>query len=133
MIHWLTGLVGKPYILGADGPDAFDCWGLVRYVQERHFGRKLPVINLGKIKEQTAITLFKDSVEYRLWRKLQEDEIPIEGDCILLSPKNAIIHCGVVIEGKRVLHCIENIGVVLETFSQLRLTWETKRLYRWRQ
>lgn len=33
---------GKPYVYGADGPHAFDCSGLVRYVFMHAIGRVLP-------------------------------------------------------------------------------------------
>ena len=28
-ISWINAVVGKPWVDRADGPDAFDCWGLV--------------------------------------------------------------------------------------------------------
>ena len=31
----LDDLIGKPFKLGGRGPDAFDCWGLVREVMQR--------------------------------------------------------------------------------------------------
>jgi hypothetical protein len=34
-------LVGDPYVYGADGPDAFDCSGLAKYVYQR-YGQYLP-------------------------------------------------------------------------------------------
>lgn len=30
--HWAYGLIGKPWFGGTDGPDTFDCRGLVRHV-----------------------------------------------------------------------------------------------------
>ena len=34
--------LGKPYVYGATGPDAFDCSGFTRYVYARATGRSLP-------------------------------------------------------------------------------------------
>ena len=31
----VNDLIGKPWRLGARGPDAYDCWGLVREVMQR--------------------------------------------------------------------------------------------------
>lgn len=33
---------GKPYVWGAEGPDAFDCSGLVKYALEKSFGKSFP-------------------------------------------------------------------------------------------
>lgn len=33
---------GKPYVWGAEGPDAFDCSGLVKYALEKAFGKNFP-------------------------------------------------------------------------------------------
>ena len=31
----LTRLIGLPWVAGARGPEAYDCWGLVRLVHQR--------------------------------------------------------------------------------------------------
>lgn len=33
---------GKPYVWGAEGPDSFDCSGLVKYALEKSFGKSFP-------------------------------------------------------------------------------------------
>lgn len=33
---------GKPYVWGAEGPDAFDCSGLVKYALDKSFGKSFP-------------------------------------------------------------------------------------------
>ena len=33
---------GKPYVWGAEGPDAFDCSGLIKYALEKAFGKRFP-------------------------------------------------------------------------------------------
>lgn len=39
---WIQELVGKPYVDGASGPDAFYCAGLAKFIYEREFGEQLP-------------------------------------------------------------------------------------------
>lgn len=41
-MHWAAQYIGKPWRLGATGPDEFDCWGLVCHVQRTHYGREMP-------------------------------------------------------------------------------------------
>lgn len=45
--HWAARYIGLPWALGALGPNAFDCWGLVRHVELQHFGRALPPLGAG--------------------------------------------------------------------------------------
>ena len=43
-MHWAEDLIGCPWVAGGRGPDAFDCWGLVRWCWGRHFGIEVPEI-----------------------------------------------------------------------------------------
>jgi len=47
MRHWAAPYIHRPWQLGAEGPAAYDCWGLVRAVQREHFGRELPPLDAG--------------------------------------------------------------------------------------
>lgn len=40
-VDFAAALIGRPYVWGAEGPDAFDCSGLTQYVFQR-FGVELP-------------------------------------------------------------------------------------------
>jgi NlpC/P60 family len=40
-VDFAAGLIGRPYVWGAEGPSAFDCSGLTQYVFQR-FGIDLP-------------------------------------------------------------------------------------------
>lgn len=42
MKHWASDYIHKPYQLGASGPDAYDCVGLVRHVFRHRHGVELP-------------------------------------------------------------------------------------------
>lgn len=41
-IDWINAVVGKPWVDRADGPDKFDCWGLVVDSYRRIDGIELP-------------------------------------------------------------------------------------------
>ncbi len=55
-----AGLIGRPYVWGADGPNAFDCSGLTRYIF-REFGVEIP-------RRAVNQSTFGDSVGSRLRR-----------------------------------------------------------------
>jgi cell wall-associated NlpC family hydrolase len=44
MTHWAFDYIGKPWVVASDGPDAYDCWGLVVAVQRRLYGHDLSII-----------------------------------------------------------------------------------------
>ena len=37
MTHWATDYIGKPWVVASDGPEAYDCWGLVVAIHKRVF------------------------------------------------------------------------------------------------
>jgi hypothetical protein len=41
MTHWAEHYLAAPYVDGARGPVAYDCWGLVREVRHLHCGKSL--------------------------------------------------------------------------------------------
>ena len=45
-IAFIEALVGTHYRLGAQGPDAWDCWSLTRHVQQELFGRRLASVEV---------------------------------------------------------------------------------------
>ncbi len=51
-------MIGKPYVWGAEGPNAFDCSGLMQFVHQR-FGIELPrrAISQSKIGSRTGSRL----------------------------------------------------------------------------
>ena len=44
-IKLLKEQVGKPYVWGANGPDSFDCSGLVRYIYKNALGKDIPRVS----------------------------------------------------------------------------------------
>lgn len=54
LLGFAETLEGKPYVFGAEGPNAFDCSGLVQYVFH-HFGVNLPRTSEQQAKVGTAV------------------------------------------------------------------------------
>lgn len=49
-INLLKEQVGKPYVWGGDGPNSFDCSGLVRYIYKNALGKDLPRVSYEQSK-----------------------------------------------------------------------------------
>lgn len=103
--HWSARYVGLPWVPGADGPDAFDCWGLVREVQRTQYGRELPrlVIDVreappGQWGELRAL------VKHSPWRQI--DGSWADGDILVMLNARGLPHVGVVVARERlcILH-----------------------------
>lgn len=101
--------IGLPYRLGADGPDAYDCRGLVCVVLRRHFGREVPSLPVGP----ELAALWTENMGARVWETVSEPEV---GDAVVLRGGNDP-HVGVYLEvgGPGVLHALAAAGQVVWT------------------
>lgn len=54
-LHWAYEYLGKPYLEGSDGPDNYDCWGLVRDVCKSKINCDMPLVNIGRNDNLEAI------------------------------------------------------------------------------
>lgn len=117
MMHWAADYVGRPYSPGGRGPDAYDCWGLVRAVYEDRFDIALPI--LPGISVESALTISRTIGEEAAahWREVGN---PFEGCVVAMSQRSAYHHVGIHI-GNGILHCWDNQNVVVDTMRKLGL------------
>lgn len=117
--------IGKPYSDTGDGPDEFNCWGLLRYIQKNEFGRDLPVITIGDAEETRRI--HNESLCNADYVVVSE---PIHGDCVLLRGGDCP-HVGVYLEidGGGVLHSLGGVGVVWTPMQRLNSLGYSRRVY----
>lgn len=105
--------IGLPYEHGAYGPDSFNCWGLLSFVERRHFGVIMPLVDLDDANDCTS--MFRGKLSSGEWRYAEE---PGDGDAALLRGGTAP-HVGIYVNGG-VLHAMEGIGVIWTPLSKLR-------------
>ena len=99
--------VGAPYVLGAVGPDSFDCSGLVYYVAREALGMQLP---------RTARAL------YSYCRIVPESKREI-GDLLFFKTNSSapITHVGIYIGNEQFISAISdgpNTGVIISSLNQ---------------
>ena len=130
MTHWATSLIGKPWVYGGRGPDAFDCWGFVQHVQRIQYGVNLPEVIVPD-SWPAVRKLLETHEEHRHWDKVPQ---PMDGDIVMMARNKVPAHVGVVIEAngsKGILHCFDPSGVVYQTFPALRTSgWGGLTFYR---
>lgn len=132
MTHWATRYIGLPWESGAQGPDAFDCWALVRHVQREHYGRELPVIDVDAHDLAAVHAAFASHPERARWRRV---DAPQDGDCVQVWRGNEIDHVGIYldIDDGRVLHAAQRAGVICTALPVLkRLGWHSVEFYRFK-
>jgi len=112
----ISALVGKRYELGADGPDAYDCRGLLLHCQRTYFGKALPDLPMGHEMRD----LFAEQLASGAWEQVEQ---PRHGDAVLLRGGDHP-HVGVwlVCDGAAgVLHALEGVGVIWSPQPTLRM------------
>lgn len=111
----ITSLIGRPYALGADGPECFDCRGLLLYCQRRFFGKTLPILPMGLAMRE----VYAEQVQAGHWQSVA---MPEHGDAVLLRGGDHP-HVGLWLTciGPGVLHALEGVGVVWSPATTLRL------------
>lgn len=112
--EFIQETIGKPWFDRADGPDSYDCWGLVVAYYREVLGREIPVYTKGDIAEG-----YKQEIESGRWK---------EGEGVVFMCFRAGIptHCGLVFDGV-VLHAAGWDGLGQVTKQPLR---KIKRLFK---
>lgn len=118
-MHELAQYVGRPWVLGEQGPAAFDCYGLVRYVYQRHLGIDLnPCEGLCSYNAVQRLAAGAAMVEDQQWLRLPA---PAELCVVMMGTQKFWSHCGLWLEvdGGRVLHCQRRRGVIASRLAEL--------------
>lgn len=108
--------IGTPWVLGAEGPEAYDCWGLLRHVEREYFNVDMPQITSFEMVD--AASMFQEKVESGAW---VQNAFPQHGDGALLREGNEP-HVGIYldIDGGGILQSIRGVGVVFTPLRNLR-------------
>ena len=87
VIQYAEGFIGKPYVFGVEGPDAFDCSGLTKYVYKR-FNIDLPHYT---------------GTQWGCGEGICKNEL-MEGDLVFFNTTGNVSHVGIYIGGDRFIH-----------------------------
>lgn len=127
--EFFKSVIGKPWVNGADGPDAYDCWGLVRAYYREVRGVSLPVVDVDASRAVAVAHAFAGHEALGDWEEIQ---FPIEGCALLMGQARRPHHVGLWL-GNGVLHSAEGIGVAYHYGLQLQLAgWNVLGSYRLR-
>ena len=103
-IDLLKQQLGKPYVWGDEGPDSFDCSGLVQYIYKNALGKDLPRVSYDQSKVGQAVS--------------REDLQP--GDLVFFDTmdKGKVSHVGMYIGNNEFIHAANSKkGVIKSTLT----------------
>lgn len=109
--------IGLPHEDGATGPYAYDCWGLLRHIQQRYFGVEMPDAPIGD--EAACLAMYEEEMVSGRWRTV---DVPQHGDGALLRG-GLLPHVGtwLDIDGGGILHSLSGSGVIFSNPRNIKL------------
>jgi cell wall-associated NlpC family hydrolase len=133
---FLSGLIGAPWAAGGHGPNFYDCWHLVVYVQSVLFGRELPAVDVPAAPSWAwMISTIRDHGERARWRELAPGVLGLidadDGALVLMARCDRPAHIGVWLAIERgVIHADARIGVTLQSLAIVKAAgWAKLRFY----
>lgn len=131
MSHWCENYVGKPWRVGARGPEAFDCFGLVWHVYKHHFGIELPTFaEVNNPDVRAVMAAISKEEQGPDWQRIK---IPVDGCAVGLSTTRLFHHVGVylAIDGGHLLHALDKSNVILTPILRLqREGWQRVEFFK---
>lgn len=109
-IQFIESLLGKPHIPGANGPDAYDCWGAAQVIQKRLFNRNMPDIKDPPTDIRRLMVFIHNHEARSQWVRADTKR---HGQLVELAHGNHPFHIGVYldVEGGGIIHSLANIGI----------------------
>lgn len=119
LIELVQNNLGKPWRVGTNGPDAFDCWGWAQFVQHNGFHRYIETISEPPANPRELIEFVKNHAARKSWREVSK---PVHGGLVELAHNTRPFHIGVYldIDGGGITHAAPRIGVTFDTVLALR-------------
>lgn len=115
----LNEIIGRPYRLGAQGPDAYDCYSAARAVQRSIFMREMPAFEMpSEAGRQAIAAAIAMHPERDRWKEIKA---PSDGALVTMARHLQGYHIGVWIadEDGLIVHAIEGPGVVASRMLEL--------------
>lgn len=126
----INALMGKPYRLGAQGPDAFDCYSTATWLQERLWRRSMPEFGMpaeaGRYAMAAAIAVHP---ERKRWVEI---DAHVDGAIVTMARNSCGYHLGtfVIEDGGLIIHALEGTGVIADTLASLKsVGWRRFRFH----
>lgn len=123
---YVNSTIGKPWVNRAEGPEEFDCWGIVIDSFRKVDGVELPQIN-GYVDEECNVSVAaKEALDSRMYAKCQ----PTNGAIMAAFRGENLVHVGRCLCGG-VLHSTEGMGVRFDKYRLVAAINERVEYYKY--
>lgn len=104
-----------PYLnLGRD-PRGWDCYGLVTYISQKHFGKILPDVHTYMNACDHSDVINTINSQLVAWKKVVTPE---SGGVLLFNFRGHPVHCAMVLDHQWMLHVQKNCLTAVEDYTQ---------------
>lgn len=126
----VNALMGTPYLLGAQGGDAVDCYSCTTILQLAIFGREMPGFAMPAQAGRSAIAAA--IAVHSVRRQWVEVDHPVDGSIVTMARNICGYHLGTWLDddGGVIVHAVEELGVVADTLPSLEaIGWRKFRFH----
>lgn len=115
---WCRKAIGVPFVPHGRDYEGWDCWGLVVCAYRDVRGVDLPDVANYSITDYRALSHhFGARSESRWWRLDKPEPMAIAG----IYRRGHVIHAGLVIHGRRIVHVEQGVETCVELISNFRV------------
>ncbi len=122
-LAFYESLIGRPYKIGARGPQEFDCYGLARHIQLEMAGIDMPDVAFAEPTTRAQAEAILSHPERQAWEEIEENQAQ-ELDLVLMgNVAKRDFHLGtyiVPVTTGAVIHIDKAAGVVVDDLPALR-------------
>lgn len=118
-MSWAEKYLTVPFAEKGRSMEGADCWGLVQLIYKQELGIDLPSYLECYETTNDRDVLGKLIADER-GAKWSEPKSPQEYDIIILNMRGVPMHVGIVLPGRRMLHCARGVGTVIERYDGLK-------------
>lgn len=138
-MHWANDWVGTPYADRGRGPDAFDCWGQVRAVLANRAGIQVPSYDdeyaASVAGDQIQAVIDRECAAWLIVDRPPADQpyhpgLAVELDVVILRLFGRRMHCGVMLDDRRMLHTLYGSQATVETLTDDVWRYRVDAIYR---
>ena len=128
----ISRMIGVKYVICGDTLNGMDCSGLVKYVHSLMGVELENVLFSGEIYTHKAVLAeFKKELANGDWVQLDQPE---HGCLVAISHCKIVNHCGIWLNGDRILHSAQGVGVHISPERTLRMQKAYKyTFHKWHQ
>ena len=119
-MRWYEKYIGKPWVAMPRPPESFTCGELARHIYFERLGIDTPPVYADPSRLDQCIANLEEPESYSLFSFTGQ---PRPFDIAYMMRRVKRDHMGIAVQtvdGLMILHCMQGVGVILETEAEIR-------------